>query len=391
MGKIVENKKCFLCKACVNRCPKKAISFNDNDAAFSYPVIQQEKCIRCNVCQRKCPALSHNFAFHTTLHYYIAQHMTEDIIKQSSSGGMFSAFAEDVINQGGVVFGASYDKTSQFVRHISVTKIEDLARLRGSKYVQSDIGYSYKEAEHFLKENRVVLFSGTPCQIAGLKMFLGKDYSNLITVDLICQGTPSADIFQSYLHYFEKKHHCKVIDFKFRDQRYGWGKIGSIVYLKGNRQKVKVISYANSSFYDYSSKAMFYKESCYTCPFAQEKRVGDITLGDFWGIANYKPAGFQKKGISVLFTNTQAGDLFFEKVKTKCHWEKIEKDIAFYNNGNLMHPTKRPIEKGNLIKIYNSEGYQGLDKFWKRSIRFHKKYWISPKIKWYIKKILKER
>ena len=232
---LFENKKdCCACGACLNICPKEAISLKQDEYGFLYPEIDEYLCIRCELCKKVC-AFQNVEEDNVPISTFAAISKNRNQAKNSASGGIFAAIAQYVINNNGIVYGAAFDD-SWNVKHIGIEHIEDLIKLQGSKYTQSNTDTTFIEVKKMLALGKQVLYSGTPCQIAGLKKYLGKDYTNLITIDIICHGVPSNKMFKDYLSYLEAKNNAKIQNFKFRDKKTGWGINGSVVFLKQNKK-----------------------------------------------------------------------------------------------------------------------------------------------------------
>lgn len=242
MIQIKDKSKCCGCMACVQKCPKQCITMKEDEEGFLYPHVDESLCVSCNLCEKVCPVINQT-ANNEPIKVYAATNNNKEILKQSSSGGIFSLIAEKILDENGVVFGAAFNDKWE-VCHTYIEKKEDLCKLRGSKYVQSWVGSTYKDAESFLKQNRKVLYSGTPCQIAGLKKYLRKDYEHLICVDIICHGSPSPGIWKSYLEtvltrpkgvvggnsvLLSLKEKPVLTGISFRDKRFGWRKFGFVL------------------------------------------------------------------------------------------------------------------------------------------------------------------
>lgn len=335
MIQIKDKSLCCGCSACVQTCPKQCISLIADKEGFLYPQVNQELCIECGLCENVCPELHQNEE-KLPDYVYAAKHSDETIRKESSSGGIFSLLADAVIDAGGVVFGARFDADWNVIHDYTETH-EGLKAFRGSKYVQSKIGDSYKQAELFLKAERKVLFSGTPCQIAGLKKFLRKDYENLLAVDFICHGVPSPLVWQKYLEE-TVAHQCnknsvsshsksslpekdglvnsekmKIKAISFRNKNLGWKKYSFALTLSKAAATGKENTVSLSSiFHDNAYMQAFLdnlslRPSCYRCPAKAGKSGSDITLGDFWGIEKIDPEVDDDKGCSLLaFNNVKA-------------------------------------------------------------------------------------
>lgn len=347
---IKEKKDCCGCGACVQRCPKSCISMREDNEGFLYPEVDKEMCIDCGLCEKVCPVINQSKE-RQPLVVYAAKHKDEQIRLASSSGGAFTAIAEPVIEEGGVVFGAKFDKDWSVIHDYTETK-EGLAAFRGSKYVQSRIGESYKNAEAFLKTGRKVLFSGTPCQIAGLKRFLCKEYDNLLTVDFICHGVPSPGVWREYLkeetarqcggknsvlsHPKDNLGDVRIENISFRDKRLGWKKFSFALTLSvpdghGAKNTVLLSEPLNENIFLRGFLANLYlRPSCHACPAKKFKSGSDVTIGDFWGVQNVMPEIDDDKGVSALMVNSLKLDVCFRNSKIK-KWSTHYNSILRYN------------------------------------------------------------
>lgn len=391
MKKIVDDDNCFLCKVCSNICPKCSISFEMNNSLFEYPVIDSEKCINCNLCSKKCISLNNSVEFRKPRQSYIVQAISDKVLNKSSSGGAFAVISKKILENGGIVFGATVDNSFN-VYHTYIDDVNDLYKLQGSKYVQSDVLNSYLKVKKFLCSGKTVLFSGLPCQVFGLYSFLGKDYDNLITIDLVCHGTLSNAFLKDYINYYEKRNDCKVVDFLFRNKKFGWGKNGSIFIKKNGKIKEKLCNIYNSSYYYFFSKGFFYKNTCYSCPFAQYDRVSDITVGDFWGINDYKFKNKykSKNGVSLVLVNSHKGERTFSDSNNNFTFEAVSKEMAIKDNGQLMHPCKFDNSCKKIFNDYvNSKDYAIIEKEFRRRNKYTIKKYFNFKVIHYLKKAIK--
>lgn len=329
MLEIKEKKECTGCSACFNICPTKAISMQEDEEGFVYPKIDETKCIKCGLCEKTCPCVSEVKNINLDKPTVLASWSLDSENKlQSSSGGCFYEFAKYIIAQGGVVFGAGFDNELNVI-HKLVDNIKDLAELKGSKYVQSKIGDCYVQAKKCLEEEKLVLFVGTPCQVAGLKSCLkNKQYDNLYTADLICHGVPSGKVYRKYLKEQEQKNNAKPISLTFRDKSDGWKKYKVKIEFESGK-------YVKSASEDIYLRAFLsnicLRPSCYSCKFARLPRVADITLGDFWGIDSINPKLDDDTGTSELVINSEKGKELLSKVKEKvfCEEMQLEDGIKF--------------------------------------------------------------
>lgn len=329
MIQIKANKDCCGCSACVQVCPKQCITMIEDQEGFLYPDTNTKTCIDCGLCEKVCPVIIQGKE-HQPLFVYGAKNKEEEVRRQSSSGGIFSLLAEHVINKGGVVFGVCFNKDWEIIHDYTET-IEGLAAFRGSKYVQSRIGNTYIQAEHFLKQGRFVLFSGTPCQIAGLKLYLRKDYKDLLTVDFVCHGVPSPMVWKKYL---KEQLRCKnvgknsifshskpvflnstrsVSRIEFRNKSLGWKKFSFTLTLtmpEGHEKNSVLVSESltENIFLRGFLNNLYLRPSCYSCSSRSFKSGSDITLADFWTIGRYHPEiKDDNKGISLILTTTPLG------------------------------------------------------------------------------------
>lgn len=331
MLQITDKSKCCGCNACVQRCPKQCIVMHEDEEGFLYPQVDVTLCVDCGLCEKVCPMLAQNDV-KKALQIFAAKNKNEHQRLRSSSGGIFILLAEQTIKMGGVVFGARFDKNWE-VEHCYVETIEELEPLMRSKYAQSRIGNTYKEAEQFLKEGRRVLFVGTSCQISGLHRFLRKDYNNLLSVDFICHGVPSPGIWRKYLQEiknnalqseaagkntvlpFSLKSMPVITGINFREKGlggYGWKKFGFVVHgkspLKGDQNSVLLsVDFGKDIYMKGFLRNLYLRPSCYNCLVKSGKSQSDLTIGDFWGISKLKPEIDDDKGIGAILVYTHKG------------------------------------------------------------------------------------
>lgn len=316
MIKITRKENCTGCHACYNICPKKCIDMNFDEEGFLYPSVNSSKCVECGLCEKVCPII-HIVEVENEPIAVGCYNKDEKIRMESSSGGIFTLLSELTIQSGGVVFGAGFDENYN-VRHGYVDNMDDLKKFRGSKYVQSTIGNSYYDAKKFLEQGMQVLFTGTPCQIAGLKRYLKKDYDNLVCQDIVCHGVPSTYVWEHYKNFIANGK--KIVGVKFRDKSTGW-KTYSLQIDFDDGSSYKDIGNENSYIKGFV-KDFYLRPSCYECKYKTLHRESDITLADFWGIESNEPELDDNKGTSLIFINSDKGKKIFE-------W--IKKDIVFKN------------------------------------------------------------
>lgn len=337
---------CNGCGACSLRCPKKAIKMIEDEEGFLYPTIDKEKCVNCGLCKKIC---SNNPVDCNQTSMYIAIAKNEDILKTSASGGMFYLIARYIISKNGIVFGCKYDNDLNAIHDYTDT-IEGLTAFQGSKYVRSDLKNSYKKVEDFLKQDRYVLFTGTPCQCAGLRAFLAKKYDKLITCEIICHANASPKIYKMYKNaltkYYVKSDIKNII---FRDKKKGW-KSRSVTIIDKNNNITTENSYLKAF-----GRELINRPSCYECRFCSLKRYSDFTIGDAWGIDKINPSIEDKNtGISLLGVNSKNAEKIFENIKSNMIYFNVDEKIAFsYNHHENGKPTF--VRKSFFNKIFNKK------------------------------------
>lgn len=355
MVQIKDESSCCGCWACVQRCPRHCITMRENEKGFHYPNVNLANCVHCGLCEKVCPVINQGEE-RKPLDVYAAKNLDETIRKKSSSGGIFSLLAEQTIKSGGVVFGARFNESWKVV-HGYVEILEGIKFFCGSKYVQSEIGESFSQAEQFLKQGREVLFTGTPCQIAGLKLFLGKEYENLLSVDVACHGVPSPKVWKDYLRTVGDVDKLEQIN--FRDKSTGY-KTYSVVYDFGDfvvkrraSQDVYMRGYLNN---------FYVRSSCFVCPAKAGKSISDITIADFWGIPVSQDDG---KGTSLVLVYTERG----RNVMSGDNWVKIEEsyDMAVRSNMCIVKSTKKPRLYGKFWEDYHSQGVKIIEVYCDRT------------------------
>ena len=329
MKSICNYEKCTGCGACQNVCPKGAIVLKDDSClGFQYPVIDHNLCIDCGVCQNVCPAII-EMSKRRPFTPYAAYSLDEGVRFNSSSGGVFTELANCILDQNGVVVGAAFENNE--LQHVIVEGKKDLWRLRGSKYLQSRIGNVFRDVKNYLDRNKCVLFSGTPCQIKGLYLFLQRDYTNLYTIDVFCHGVPSPGIYRRYM---DEKRYIPKTRVNFRDKTLGWNNY-NFTY--------KTLNGVNSSLNDTDTyfrgfiSNLFLRESCYGCTFNRiEKRCADISIGDFWGCERFYPELSDNKGVSAVLVFSEKGDSLFNRVRQNLFVKEVKLEEIEFGNPVLL-------------------------------------------------------
>ncbi len=371
--------ECTGCGACALKCPTKAIQMQFDEGGFTAPKVQEDLCVNCGLCQRICPmnntiAQAEGHFPRKTLAVALRD---KKRLKNSASGGAFIVLARWVLDKGGVVFGCAYDE-KMLPRQTAIACVEDLVKLQGSKYVQSLTDNSFSLAKKYLEEDKYVLYTGTPCQIAGLSQYLGKSYEKLLTVDLICHGVPATKMFLDYIQEQEKKYKAKVVDFKFRDKSAGWKLLARTYFKKKNKIYNKRIEVVESCYFEYFKRSNIFRESCYSCKFANENRQGDFTIGDYWGVEKVAEKIDRSLGVSVVVVNSEKGEkLFAELFKEEEIIETSFEDAAKENH-NLIKPTDKPLAADEVKKNYRDYGFAFLQRDYEKH---NKKRILKAKIK----------
>lgn len=333
-------KTCTQCQACQTTCPKGCISMVEAKDGFAVPEIDRDRCVGCGACMTVCHRLNPVFTFQKPIRTYACWTRNMEDRERSSSGGAFFVIAKKIISRGGIVYGASMCEDLQ-VKHIGIESATDIIRLQGSKYVQSYMGDTYKKVRNELQVGRKVLFTGTPCQVAGLLTYLHKPYDNLLTCDVVCHGVPSQKAFDVYIDKIGLKGKCS--DFFFRFTK-GWGFQLSGQLISPTRSAIskKIIFPKNAYYLRAFTKGLMFSEACYSCAYARPERVSDITLADYWGLGAMKPFKHPTyKGISCLLANNEKA-LELLNGCTDLVYEERPLEEAIVGNHNLSHVSDRP-------------------------------------------------
>ena len=353
---IITHTSCTGCMACTAICPLHCISIAADEEGFLIPHADETKCINCGLCVSRCPS-QRDMKQSAPQYVFAFQAKDKTIARSSSSGGAAALITDEILSNGGVVYGCAMDENLK-VRHIRITHAEERQCLTGSKYVQSDFSEVYRTIKQDCESGKPVCVIGTPCQIAGVRTFLSKDYENLLFVDLVCHGVPSQWLFDEYLKWKAKQMKVeRVLSYKFRDKtKYDWG----TTY----RATTATATATADPFYQAFIYAEIYRESCYQCKYATAERVSDLTIGDYWGIQKQHPE-WEKKckdGVSVVLVNTEKGKTLFDKIVHKADVTESTIEKASAQNTNLHTSAKRPKIRDKYYQSVKAHGFSWANK-----------------------------
>lgn len=373
MIKIRDKTQCCGCSACYNICPKNAISMKEDEFGFQYPVVLNDICINCGLCERVCCYLN-EYTDKNILDKSIAYGgwINDNHIRSiSTSGGIFTAISEFIINSKGIVCGAIYDEELEVI-HAIVDNMDDLKKINGSKYVQSNIKNNYRLIKSYLDDDRYVLFSGTPCQVSGLNSYLGKEYDKLYTCDIVCHGVPSPLVFRKYKKELEETNNSKIIKINFRDKKTGWENYSFSCKFKNGKEvsdKYNLNPYMKAYLADIDLR-----ESCPTCKFSKLPRYSDFTLGDFWGVDNYYPnLNTNDKGTSLVLVHTIKGDKLIKNINN-IYIEKCELDKAIEGNPSIIYHLPAHEKREEFFEGIKDRSIYKLNKIYIKDVSLFKKY-----------------
>lgn len=329
--------RCCGCTACAAICPRHCIDMLADQDGFLYPSITTDTCIRCKKCEKVCPVLNNVPPANKLVRAFAAKNKDENCRINSSSGGVFSVLAEYVISQGGIVFGAVVS-TENRIEHQTAESVQELVHMRGSKYVSSHLGDSFRLVKQNLDAGRMVLFSGTPCQVEGLLAFLKNPYNNLLTIDLICHGVPSAKVWAEYCRFQEKKYHSPIQMVSFRNKDRGWKEFS--MKLEFANHAVYTASLREDPFLQAFLANLCLRPSCYDCAFKNQNRKSDITLADFWGAQDFLPTEDDDRGISLIFPHTEYGQNVLSQLEGRIFLKEVDLEATVARNSAMVKSVK---------------------------------------------------
>lgn len=356
----VSNDICCGCGACVNICPTKAIKYNESRFGFIFPRINDSECVSCGKCTKVCPV--ENINVHKAVVAYAAMNRNSEILKNSSSGGIFSQLAIGVLEQGGYIYGSTMDDELQ-VRHICIDSWNDLKQITKSKYVQSFLGNTFCDVQSKLEAGSKVLFCGTPCQVAALNNFVEERLKeNLLTVDIVCHGVPSQKFFDSYIGLLQKKKHRKISEYIFRYKRSSFDGMNWYSSYKFENENRIIINWPEDSYNYYYMKGVTYRESCYQCKYAQQNRPGDISLCDYWGFEKKHKEFTNCDSVSGIIVNTLKGEKILGVASPYLKIYETDIQHLIDNNGCLKAPTRYDSLDEDILEQWVKAGYEYIDR-----------------------------
>ena len=355
---VIDKKQCTGCMACRNACPRNAIIIEeDSHTGFLYPKINKELCINCNICKKVCPVINKLSENTSEIEVYACKNKNDAIRMKSSSGGIFTLIANYILKENGIVFGASFNENFEVV-HTWTDKEDGLEKFRGSKYLQSKIGDSFKEAKAFLDAGKKVLFTATPCQVEGLLTYLRKDYENLYTQDIICHGVPSPKVWRKYLESKKKLHNELPQKINFRKKEIaGWNSYHTNFTYSHFEENTH---HAEDSYMKFFLRNFDLRDTCYDCNFKKLKRKSDITVADFWGINNVRPEMNDEKGTSAILINSPKGKELFENIKNDVIFTKECIECIVQYNPSVVISSYYNEKRDDFFKDLEKESFENL-------------------------------
>lgn len=369
--------QCCGCGACFAACPKKAIEMK-TDGVFSYPVIDTALCIECGKCEKVCRFKDEKNTQSNTLSAFAVK-ADDETRAESSSGGIFTLITDEVLSSGGTVFGAVYDEKMNVI-HAAAGNKEERNRMRGSKYVGSDTSAVFEQVKNELTGDKQVVFSGTPCQVSALKSYLGREYDNLLLIDIICHGVPSPEIWKSFVKLMEKKYGKKITDYRFRNKAVAWREYSPLVSFEDG--STAAADDLNGAFIEVFRYELCLRPSCTACRYTSVHREGDITIGDFWGIEKQLPEIDDNKGISAVTANTEKGRGFLESIKAEGTFTPCTQEMIAAGQVNMKKCSVISPKSEDFLGIYQKDGIE-------KALKKYTRTGMTRKTKDFIKSLLK--
>jgi len=357
---IINKKDCTGCGACFNACPKQAISMKSDSKGFLYPEVEKSSCIECKICINKCPVVNQNVISSNYLEplVFASWSLDENIRINSTSGGIFSELAKEVLKREGCVVGAKYN-AEHLVEHALIDKEADLIKLRQSKYIQSDVKDIYIRVKKSLQSQKLVLFVGSPCEIAGIRGYLGKDYENLILCDFVCRGTNSPKAYTEYLKDLEKRYQSKIEKVWFKNKTKGWNLFSTKIIFKNGREYIEDRNH-DAFMLGYIHYNLFMRDCCSSCKYKKIPRISDITLADFWGVGQHRSELDEDKGTSLVMINSDKGKALFNSIQNNVFSSECPIEWALQGNTCILNVATKNKFSDDFFKELGTVSFEQL-------------------------------